>query len=163
MYQSFNTTVWLIQSMLMMLGIMFAIPLIRALCGIALLIASTIVPRYKASLSKRGIALLPMMLRVTLGVAVLNPLAQPTTAFASVSHEHVHIVQSGETLWSIAADRLASTSTEPITAHQIDREWRRLWKSNFEHIGGDPNALPVGLPLLIDGFESEHVDVSLNR
>jgi hypothetical protein len=55
-----------------------------------------------------------------------------------------HVVQPGESLWSIAADLLspgASTAAVALRVH-------RLWELNEDRIGtGDPDVLPTGVKL----------------
>ena len=55
-----------------------------------------------------------------------------------------HIVEAGESLWSIAAAlRGPRASTAAVT-----RQVHRLWKLNKGRIGtGDPNVLPTGVKL----------------
>ena len=54
------------------------------------------------------------------------------------------MVRSGESLWSIAADRLGPGATNAETA----REVQRLWDLNADTIGtGDPDLLIAGQKL----------------
>jgi hypothetical protein len=70
------------------------------------------------------------------------PEAQPAEPPAAGGR--FHIVQAGESLWSIAADLLspgASTAAIALRVHG-------LWELNKDRIGtGDPDALPVGVKL----------------
>jgi Tfp pilus assembly protein FimV len=55
-----------------------------------------------------------------------------------------HVVQPGESLWSIAKKLLGPNAT----ATQIAREVHRLWELNKSRIGtGDPNLLIAGAKL----------------
>jgi hypothetical protein len=145
MNQSFDTTVWLVQSSLLMLGFLLVVPIFKSLIGIALISASHFFPQKDAELKQRGVALLPIALKVAFGLAVVgavNP-AIPASAHTTIQ-EQVHIVQPGESLWSIAANQLAVQHVEDITPALIDREWRRLWRMNLHEIGGDPSHLAAG-------------------
>ena len=56
----------------------------------------------------------------------------------------LHIVQAGESLWSIAADLLNPGASATAIALQV----HRLWELNKDRIGtGDPDALPIGVKL----------------
>jgi nucleoid-associated protein YgaU len=50
------------------------------------------------------------------------------------------VVESGDCLWSIAADRLPRGAT----AAQIDAEWRRWYAANRATVGVDPNLIYPG-------------------
>jgi nucleoid-associated protein YgaU len=55
-----------------------------------------------------------------------------------------HVVQRGESLWSIASDRLG----DGASAAQVSREVSRLWELNEERIGtGSPDLLYAGTRL----------------
>jgi len=58
--------------------------------------------------------------------------------------DRFYVVRPGESLWSIAADRLAGRAT----VARIAREVNRLWQLNRDRIAtGDPNLLRVGTRL----------------
>jgi hypothetical protein len=58
--------------------------------------------------------------------------------------DRFHVVHSGESLWSIAGDRLGGERSPA----RIAREVSRLWELNKERIGtGDPDLLLVGTKL----------------
>ena len=60
--------------------------------------------------------------------------------------ERVYVVRAGDSLWSIAADRLGG---EPSVA-AIAREVNRLWELNRERIAtGDPDLVMVGTRLML--------------
>jgi nucleoid-associated protein YgaU len=51
-----------------------------------------------------------------------------------------HVIDEGETLSSIAEDRLGNTS-----------HWYRIYEANRERIGSDPDRLVVGMVIAIPG------------
>jgi nucleoid-associated protein YgaU len=58
-----------------------------------------------------------------------------------------HVVQAGDTLWSIAAARLGPGAS----AARIAREVHRLWSLNRDRIAsGDPDLIRVGERLRLD-------------
>jgi nucleoid-associated protein YgaU len=58
----------------------------------------------------------------------------------------VHVVQAGESLWSIAR-KLLGPDASPA---QIARQVERLWELNKDRIGtGDPDVLKVGTRLIL--------------
>lgn len=56
-----------------------------------------------------------------------------------------HTVRPGDSLWSIAATRLAPTA--PPAA--VDRTWRRLYALNRSHLGPDPDLIRPGVVLTL--------------
>jgi hypothetical protein len=57
-----------------------------------------------------------------------------------------HLVQEGESLWSIAAELLGPSASD----NAVSREVARLWTLNADRIGtGDPDLLPAGTRLLL--------------
>jgi nucleoid-associated protein YgaU len=68
--------------------------------------------------------------------------AQPALA----KNARSHVVQPGESLWSIARTLLGSDASPA----QIAREVNRLWELNKDRIGtGDPDLLKVGTRLTL--------------
>ena len=60
------------------------------------------------------------------------------------AHARFHIVQPGESLWSIAEKLLGPTATTAQIAREVDR----LWKLNKDRLGtGSPDLLIVGAKL----------------
>ena len=58
----------------------------------------------------------------------------------------MHVVQAGETLWSIARQLLGDGATPARIAALVDE----LWRVNADRIGsGDPNMILAGDELLI--------------
>jgi hypothetical protein len=58
--------------------------------------------------------------------------------------DRFHVVLEGESLWSIAADRLGGRATIPRVAREVDR----LWQLNREQIAtGNPDLLRIGTRL----------------
>jgi len=60
------------------------------------------------------------------------------------SDARFHVVEPGESLWSIATDLLGPRAT----GARIAREVTRLWELNEDRIGtGNPDVLPIGVKL----------------
>lgn len=77
-------------------------------------------------------------------VAAAN--SAPPEVAPSAGGGRVHIVQRGESLWSIAADLLGPGAS----AGEIAREVHRLWRLNADRIAsGKPDLISVGLKLRI--------------
>jgi hypothetical protein len=61
--------------------------------------------------------------------------------------DRVHVVLAGESLWSIAADRLGGHASAARIAREVDR----LWTLNHERIAtGDPDLLAIGTRLTLE-------------
>jgi nucleoid-associated protein YgaU len=59
----------------------------------------------------------------------------------------LHLVQAGDTLWSLAAARLGPGASAAQIAHEVDR----LWSLNRDRIAsGDPDLIRVGERLRLD-------------
>jgi hypothetical protein len=90
--------------------------------------------------------------RATATVQVTQSQSGPSSS-AAVSHgeaaqrgDRFHVVQRGESLWSIAKDLLG----EDASAARIAREVNRLWGLNRDRIGtGDPDLLIAGTRLVL--------------
>jgi nucleoid-associated protein YgaU len=54
-------------------------------------------------------------------------------------------VRPGDSLWSLAANRLGGTPS----AARIQAEWPRWYAANRQVIGADPNLLRPGASLLV--------------
>ena len=66
------------------------------------------------------------------------------TIIRASSNARSHVVRHGESLWSIASDRLG----DGASATQVSREVSRLWELNAERIGtGSPDLLYAGTRL----------------
>mgnify|MGYP003342925192 FL=1 len=77
---SFDTTAWVIQSVLIMFAVLLAIPLVRALIGLALISLSAALGLQHSPLKSAGVSLLPAFLRTALGFATVVALTQPAAA-----------------------------------------------------------------------------------
>lgn len=53
------------------------------------------------------------------------------------------IVRQGDTLWSIAAKSLGSKASDA----DIDREWRRWYRTNVDVVGSNPHVIVPGMKL----------------
>jgi nucleoid-associated protein YgaU len=58
-----------------------------------------------------------------------------------------HVVQPGESLWSIAADSLGERASDA----RIARSWPRWHRANLAVIGADPSRLVPGMTLRVPG------------
>jgi Tfp pilus assembly protein FimV len=79
---------------------------------------------------------------------VTTPVAADQAAAAAVKVElrgkRVHVARPGDSLWSIAAGLLREDADGAAVALEV----LRLWRLNATRIGtGDPDVLPVGVPL----------------
>lgn len=74
-------------------------------------------------------------------VPVAAPAAVPAQAPAPAKDAGYHVVQPGESLWSIAADLLGAGASNAEIANEV----RRIWDLNAEAIGtGDPDLVMAG-------------------
>jgi hypothetical protein len=87
------------------------------------------------SASRRAAAVAEV--RSTGGTRTLSATAEPP-AWA------VHRVVAGDSLWSIAA-----TLHPPVDASEIDRTWRRIYRTNRSAVGSNPHLLLPGTTLRI--------------
>jgi hypothetical protein len=70
--------------------------------------------------------------------------AEPGAGVGTLTGRHLHIVQTGESLWSIATALLPAGADNA----EIAAEVQRLWRLNAARIGtGDPNLLYAGTEL----------------
>lgn len=76
--------------------------------------------------------------------AAAAPAAVPAQAPASAKDAGYHVVQPGESLWSIAADLLGAGASNAEIANEV----RRIWDLNADAIGtGDPDLVMAGQKL----------------
>jgi nucleoid-associated protein YgaU len=75
--------------------------------------------------------------------------APAKTAPSSVAPS-VHVVRSGECLWSIAAGLLGPGATGAA----IDAGWRRIYDANRAAIGDNPNLIHIGLVLTLPPLDA---------
>ena len=60
--------------------------------------------------------------------------------------DRVYVVRAGDSLWSVAADRLGAGAGVAAIAREVNR----LWERNRDRIGtGDPDVLRVGTRLTL--------------
>jgi nucleoid-associated protein YgaU len=74
--------------------------------------------------------------------SLADPVPRPT---AGSMHKTagLYVVESGDTLWAIAARHLPPTAT----VVEVDRSWRDWWLANRGVIGSDPNLIRPGQEL----------------
>ena len=125
-----------------MLGLLLLVPIVKAALGLGLLIVSGFLPNHRERLRRKARILIPLVIQMALGISLTS---QP--AYAAVPPA-IHVVQKGDSLWSIAAETLAPTTERDPLA--IEKEWRRLWQLNFDVIGPDPSKLTEGVKLRLD-------------
>jgi nucleoid-associated protein YgaU len=92
-------------------------------CGVAL--AAAVAPAAHAD-DVRGIAGQP---------------PEPLTAPTQVAHaSRTHVVQPGDSLWSISAARLGPGATDA----EVEQAWQALWRANRATVGADPDLIEPG-------------------
>jgi hypothetical protein len=89
MENTFDTTAWVMQSLLIMFAALLVIPLLRAILGLALISMSATLGFENSSIRDTGVSLLPAFLRSALGFATVIALAQPQMASAAESQQLV--------------------------------------------------------------------------
>lgn len=85
MESSFDTTAWVIQSVLIMFAVLLVIPFVRAFIGLVLISLSSALGLNESSMKAAGVRLLPAFLRTALGFATVVALTQPVAASAAES------------------------------------------------------------------------------
>lgn len=83
MESTFDTTAWVMQSLLIMLAALLIIPLLRAILGLALISLSAGLGFERSTVHDAGVSLLPTFLRTALGFATAVALVQPQIANAA--------------------------------------------------------------------------------
>lgn len=83
MESTFDTTAWVLQSLLIMFAVLLAIPFIKAVIGLTLISLSAALGMEQPHLRSAGVSLLPKFLRTALGFATVVALAQPQMASAA--------------------------------------------------------------------------------
>jgi hypothetical protein len=85
MNTSFDTTVWIVQSLLILFGLIAILPVVRATVGLSLIALAHLFGTRNATLYKSGVRALPPFLRTTLGLTTAlsiggGLIAQPAMA-----------------------------------------------------------------------------------
>lgn len=83
METTFDTTAWVMQSLLIMFAALLVIPFLRAILGLALISISAGLGIGNSSLRDAGVSILPAFLRTALGFATVVAMAQPQMASAA--------------------------------------------------------------------------------
>jgi nucleoid-associated protein YgaU len=63
-----------------------------------------------------------------------------------------HAVEAGDTLWDIAAARLAAAERSPASVHRF---WQEIHRANRAVIGADPNLIRPGMRLAVPPFHPD--------
>lgn len=89
MQTTFNVTAWIVQTGLIFVGLLTAVPILRTLVGFLLLIAARIFTTPQSKLQKAGVRVLPRYVRTILGVTIGVSGLIATPAFATESKPNV--------------------------------------------------------------------------
>lgn len=167
----FNPTAWLIQTGFIFMLLLLAIPVLRTILGILLLLLARIFTEPNSLLQRAGVRTLPKFVQALLGISIglsgviaapayasdeliIDRIATyqseqtPSSATTYRPIQNSYEVQVGDSLWVIAAKFLKATESEP-TASQIDQAWRLIWEANRNLIGDNPSFIPAGLVIQI--------------
>lgn len=157
----FDISVWMITSLLVFIATLALIPIVRALLGLVLILASKVFYTRQVPLYRLGVKLLPAFFRAALGIGLALSFTQPAHAsnqrvvIDRVVHiestpapesNSTYIVKRGDSLWKIA--ELHMTKRDPSVS-EIDTAWRELWQRNREVIGENPSLIYVGQELIL--------------
>jgi hypothetical protein len=178
MQTTFNLNLWLLHTGLLMALMLLAIPTIRTLFGLLLIVLSQGLKFERLRVRKLGIRLLPSFMRGILGLSLglgltgLGPAAAEEVVFidrvssiqepANKNAEHTfenqaqgaesdsffYEVQPGDSLWSIASKTLSQYQTSPSIG-DVDVAWRDIWSLNKSVVGSDPGLIRPGMKLEI--------------
>jgi hypothetical protein len=157
---------------------LLAIPTIRTLFGLFLIVVSHGLKFERLRIRKMGIRLLPSFVRGMLGLSLglgltgLGPAAAEEVLFidrvssiqesANKNAEHTfenqaqgaesdsffYEVQPGDSLWSIASKTLSQSQKSPSIG-DVDIAWRDIWSLNKSVVGSDPGLIRPGMKLKI--------------
>jgi nucleoid-associated protein YgaU len=167
----FNPTAWLIQTGFIFMLLLLAIPVLRTILGIFLLLLARVFTEPNSLLQRAGVRTLPKFVQALLGISIglSGVIATPAYASDELTIDRIatyqteqtpssssthrpaitsYEVQVGDSLWVIAAKFLKATETEP-TASQIDQAWRLIWAANRNVIGDNPSFIQAGIVIQI--------------
>lgn len=150
--QTFDTTTWIVQTMLLTLGIFLLIPIVRAIAGLGLMLIAQAF--HVPALHHWGHSLVPRFIALSLGISAISGIAVPVQGYELTLPDSVevniqsieHVVRPGESLWDIARKL---HSNPAATAPEVDALWRELWQLNLTTIGEDPSTIPAGTRLIL--------------
>lgn len=109
----FDTTAWVIETVLVMVALLAAIPVLRAAAGLGLVLAARAFGFREGRLHRLGVALLPTFLRTALGVtAGLSVLAASPASAAQQPQPQPQIV----------IDRIVQLPRTPVVAPAAQRQ-----------------------------------------
>ena len=178
MQTTFNLNLWLLHTGLLMALMLLAIPTIRTLFGLVLIVLSQGLKFERLRVRKLGIRLLPSFMRGMLGLSLglgltgLGPAAaeevilidrvssiqEPSNKNSEAAEEnqaldtapdsYFYEVQPGDSLWSIASKSLSQSQTSPSIG-DVDVAWRDIWSLNKSVVGSDPGLIRPGMKLEI--------------
>ena len=118
--------------------------LVLAACGAAVLAGASAPAMAGSGAGDHSLVGLPMPDRAVAD-SVAHPIKRPAPRPAPVALEAPApiTVRAGDSLWSIAADRLGPEAA----LADIDAAWRELYAANQQAIGTDPDLIRPGLDL----------------
>ncbi|MEO5665675.1 MAG: LysM domain-containing protein [Nocardioides sp.] len=120
--------------------------LVLAACGAAVLAGVSAPAMAGSGAGDHSLVGLPMPDRAvadSASHAIAKPAPEPApAAVRAPAHESI-IVRTGDSLWSIASERLGPDAA----LADIDAAWRELYAANRSAIGADPDLIRPGLDL----------------
>ena len=162
MQSEFDTTTWLLQTVLLTGLFLLLIPIVRTLLGFVFIAISHGLSMKNQSLRNLGLKLLPAFLRGLIGVGVGIGAFLPSPSFAnpnqyfefqsSSTNVHTIEVQPGDSLWCIAMAQLFAVNPNAKVG-EVDSAWRQIWMLNKNQIGEDPGQLKAGMNIQIPSFD----------
>lgn len=185
MATTFDTTAWLLQTFLILVGMLAALPVLRAAAGLALVLITRGLGRERGRLHAYGLSLLPKFARAVLTAGVgIGSLTGPVQAQAvpvepqlvldrvidfpaspprfEVGAERPTPATASHMYRVSAGDSLWSIAKAELSRQdrvpsnlEIDAAWRRLWLENLQVVGNDPSLIHPGQRLRIPGDLSE--------
>lgn len=115
MESTFDTTAWVLQSLLIMFAVLLVIPFIKAVVGLTLISVSAALGLEQSHLRTAGVSMLPKFMRTALGFATVVALAQPQMASAAeqapIIIDRVTTSQASQVVAPMPSPPAASTPT----------------------------------------------------
>lgn len=162
MQSRFDTTAWLLQTVLLTGLFLLVIPIARTLLGLTFIAIGNGLSMKNQYFRNLGLKMLPTFIRGLVGVGVGFGALMPAPSFAdagqvlvvqpSTTRLQTIEVQPGESLWSIAMTQLFDIN-QNVKVGEVDNAWRQIWLLNKNQIGEDPSQLKAGMKIQIPHFE----------